>query len=75
MPMLPYHQPRTGLEAKYSIEYDLATIALDGRAGLHQYTDDAVNRPAAQELLTRVRYVPVEGDLRESSSRARSCSR
>lgn len=65
MPMLPYHQPRTGLEAKYSIEYDLATIALDGRAGLHQYSDEAVNRPAAQELLTRVRYVPVEGDLRE----------
>ena len=65
MPMLPYHQPRTGLEAKYSIEYDLAAIALDGRAGLHQYSDEAVNRPAAQELLTRVRYVPVEGDLRE----------
>ena len=65
MPMLPYHQPRTGLEAKYSIEYDMAAIALDGRAGLHQYSDEAVNRPAAQELLTRVRYVPVEGDLRE----------
>ncbi len=65
MPMLPYHQPRTGLEAKYSIEYDMAAIALDGRAGLHQYSDEAVNRPAAQELLTRVRYVPVEGDLHE----------
>jgi 2-methylcitrate dehydratase PrpD len=65
MPMLPYHQPRTGLEAKYSIEYDMAAIALDGKAGLHQYSDQAVNRPAAQELLTRVRYVPVEGDLHE----------
>jgi len=65
LPMLPYHQPRTGLEAKYSIEYDLATIALDGRAGLHQYSDEAVNRPDAQELLARVRYVPVEGDLHE----------
>ena len=29
-----YHDPRTGLEAKYSLEYDLATIALDGRAGV-----------------------------------------
>ena len=65
MPMLPYHEPRTGLEAKYSIEYDLAAIALDGRAGLHQYSDEAVNRPAARELMTRVRYVPVEGDVRE----------
>jgi 2-methylcitrate dehydratase PrpD len=65
MDMLPYHQPRTGLEAKYSIEYDLVAVALDGRAGMHQYTDAAVNRPAARDLLTRVRYVPVEGQLGE----------
>ncbi len=65
MPMLPYHEPRTGLEAKYSIEYDMAAIALDGKAGLHEYSDEAVNRPAAQQLLRRVTYVPVEGDVRE----------
>ena len=44
--MVPYHSPQTGLEAKYSLEYDLAAITLDGRAGIHQYTDDAVQRPA-----------------------------
>ena len=65
MDMLPYHQPRTGLEAKYSIEYDLVAVALDGRAGFHQYTDAAVNRPAARDLLTRVSFVPVEGQLGE----------
>ena len=43
--MVPYHDPQTGLEAKYSLEYDVATIALDGRAGIHQYTDEAVQRP------------------------------
>ena len=45
LPMVPYHDPQTGLEAKYSLEYDLATIALDGRAGIHQYSDEAVQRP------------------------------
>lgn len=59
MDMLPYHQPQTGLEAKYSIEYDLAAIALDGRAGMTQYTDAAVRRPQAQDLIKRVTYVPV----------------
>lgn len=34
MDMLPYHAPQTGLQAKYSVEYDLAVIALDGRAGM-----------------------------------------
>jgi 2-methylcitrate dehydratase PrpD len=56
MDMMPYHEPQTGLEAKYSIEYDLATIVLDGRAGLHQYSDTAVQRPEARALMQRVSY-------------------
>jgi 2-methylcitrate dehydratase PrpD len=60
MDMLPYHAPQTGLQAKYSIEYDLAVIALDGCAGMSQYTDAAVQRPHAQDLMKRVTYVPVD---------------
>jgi 2-methylcitrate dehydratase PrpD len=61
--MVPVHEPRNGLEAKYSLEYDLVAIALDGRAGIHQYTDDAVQRPAAQALMARVNTIPVNGPL------------
>lgn len=57
--MMPIHTPKSGLEAKYSLEYDVATIALDGRAGIRQYTDEAVARPAAQELMKRVNTIPV----------------
>ena len=60
MDMMPFHSPRTGLEGKYSLEYDLAAIALDGRAGAKQYTDEAVQRPAAQDLMKRVSYVGVQ---------------
>jgi 2-methylcitrate dehydratase PrpD len=67
MEMLPYHLPQTGLEAKYSLEYDVATILLDGRAGMPQYTDGMVQRPAAQALMQRVRYFPVSGDLTRGS--------
>jgi 2-methylcitrate dehydratase PrpD len=63
MEMMPYHDPQTGLEGKYSIEYDLAAIALDGTAGMYQYTDEAVQRPLARQLMKRVQYLPVEGDL------------
>jgi 2-methylcitrate dehydratase PrpD len=63
LPMLPYHSPQLGLEAKYSLEYDLATIALDGRAGMHQYTDAMVQRPAAQALMKRVVCHPQAGNL------------
>jgi 2-methylcitrate dehydratase PrpD len=61
--MVPIHEPAGGLEAKYSLEYGVAAIALDGRAGIHQYTDEAVRRPEAQQLMRRVTTVPVEGSL------------
>jgi 2-methylcitrate dehydratase PrpD len=59
----PYHHPGAGLESKYSVEYDMVAMVLDGRGGLHQYTDEAVRRPEAQALMERVRWDAVEGPL------------
>jgi 2-methylcitrate dehydratase PrpD len=61
--MMPYHAPQTGLEGKYSLEYDVVAIALDGYAGIHQYSDEAVQRPIAQELIQRVKSIPFKGAL------------
>jgi 2-methylcitrate dehydratase PrpD len=62
-PMVPFHDPTSGLQAKYSLEYDLAAIVLDGRAGIHQFTDDAVRRPEAVDLVKRVNTIPMNGPL------------
>jgi 2-methylcitrate dehydratase PrpD len=48
------HRPRTGLEGKFSSEYVLAACLLDGRVGLSTFTDAAVGRADAQDLLRRV---------------------
>lgn len=64
--MVPNHEPTTGLEAKYSLEYSLATIALDGRAGVNQFTDDAVQRPPARDLTSRVTTVPMDDGAYQS---------
>jgi 2-methylcitrate dehydratase PrpD len=61
--MVPIHEPASGLQAKYSLEYDVAVIAIDGRAGIHQYTDEAVRRPEAQRLMKRVKTVPTDGPV------------
>jgi len=61
--MVPIHDPQTGLQGKYSLEYDVVAVALDGRAGIHQYTDEAVQRPAARSLMQRVTTVPMQGPL------------
>jgi 2-methylcitrate dehydratase PrpD len=61
MPSKPYHAPTTGLTAKYSVEYDLAALALDGRLGNAQFTDEAVNRPAVRALMDKVKLELIEG--------------
>ena len=61
--MVPIHEPASGLQAKYSLEYDVAVIAIDGRAGIHQYADEAVQRPEAQRLMKRVKTIPTDGPI------------
>jgi 2-methylcitrate dehydratase PrpD len=60
---MPFHLPQTGLQAKYSLEYNVTAVALDGKAGMHQYTDAKVLRPEAQALMKRVVYHPVSGPI------------
>lgn len=61
--MVPFHEPSSGLQGKYSLEYSLVAIALDGHAGIHSYTDEAVRRSEVQRLMQRVNTIPVNGPL------------
>jgi len=63
IPSKPYHDPQTSMEAKFSIEYDIAAQALHGKAGLHQFTDALVRAPETRDMLKRIRLHPVEGAL------------
>jgi len=49
-----YPDPKTGLEAKFSVPYALAAGVLDGRYSLWTFTDEAVLRPAIKPLLSKV---------------------
>jgi 2-methylcitrate dehydratase PrpD len=51
---LIHDRPETGLEGKFSMPYVMAAAILDRRLGLDSFTDAAVRRPEAQELLQRV---------------------
>jgi len=53
---LIHPNPRTGLEGKFSMEYCMAVLIIDGHAGLAQFTDAMVNRPAAREMLRHVTF-------------------
>ena len=57
---LIHTNPRTGLEAKFSIEYSAAATVLDGKVGIDTYTDAMVNRPEARAMLAKVRRYRID---------------
>lgn len=58
--ILAHHQPQTGLQAKFSVEYWMAATLVYGKLGLEQITDEAVQNPAVQALIKKVQVDPDE---------------
>lgn len=58
---LVHHQPRTGLQGKFSMQYAMAAAALDGYVGLASFTDEAVTRSSVQSLMQRVSCAEAPG--------------
>jgi 2-methylcitrate dehydratase PrpD len=53
---LIHHRPTTGLQAKFSMEFCMAILLLDGKADQTKFTDAVANRPDVQEMMSRVRF-------------------
>jgi aconitate decarboxylase len=52
--MLRNHRPQTGLEAKFSIEFAMASAIVQREVGLQQLTDSFVQQPQVQALFEKV---------------------
>ena len=52
--MLRNHAPVTGLEAKFSLEFAIASALVHGRVGLSELTDTVVNEAPIRSLMQRV---------------------
>ena len=53
---LIHHRPKNELQAKFSMEFCMAILLLDGRAGLNEFTDEVVLRPDVQALIEKVDF-------------------
>jgi 2-methylcitrate dehydratase PrpD len=49
-----YNRPNTGLEGKFSMQYVLAAMLVDGHVNIGSFTDEQVNRTIIQQLLPRI---------------------
>jgi len=53
--MLRNHRPVTGLEAKFSLEFAVASALVAGKVGLSELTDEFVGQGAVRDLFPKVR--------------------
>jgi 2-methylcitrate dehydratase PrpD len=54
---LIHHQPDSGLQGKFSLEYAAAAALLDRYPGFTSFTDAAVRREAARQLIGKVEVI------------------
>ena len=53
---LIHHRPRNELQAKFSMEFCMAILLIERKAGLEQFTDEVVNRPDVQAMIERIDF-------------------
>src|SRR5262249_22442640 len=56
MGALLHHRPTNALQAKFSMEFCMAILLLDRKAGLTEFTDTVVRRKDVQEMIPRVNF-------------------
>jgi 2-methylcitrate dehydratase PrpD len=53
---LIHHRPKNELQAKFSMEFCMAILLLERKAGLGEFTDEVVNRPDVQAMVAKVNF-------------------
>ena len=72
--MLRNHQPVTGLEAKFSLEFAVASALVARKVGLNELTDDFVGQRAVRDVFPKVKIAtddsqcPIEPIFAENDS-------
>jgi 2-methylcitrate dehydratase PrpD len=53
---LIHHRPKNELQAKFSMEFCMAILLLERKAGLAEFTDAVVNRSDVQKMIERIEF-------------------
>lgn len=51
-------QPKTGLEAKFSLQYCLARALLEGKVVLGHFRDDSIHEPQVRKTMEKIKVAP-----------------
>jgi 2-methylcitrate dehydratase PrpD len=54
---LIHHSPTNELQGKFSMEFCMAILLIEGRAGLNEFVDEVINRPDVKAMIGKVEFV------------------
>lgn len=54
---LIHHRPTNELQGKFSMQFCMAILLIEGRAGLNEFTDEVINRPDVKAMIEKVDFV------------------
>ena len=54
---LIHHRPQNELQAKFSMQFCMAILLIEGRAGLNEFTDEVVLRDDVKAMISKVDFV------------------
>lgn len=63
--MLRNHEPQTGLEAKFSLEFAMASALVVRRVGMKELTDEFVRRDDIRAVMRKVRTTTTEEKMED----------
>jgi 2-methylcitrate dehydratase PrpD len=53
---LIHHRPKNELQAKFSMEFCMAILLLERKAGLAEFTDKVVNSPKVRQMIEKIEF-------------------
>jgi 2-methylcitrate dehydratase PrpD len=54
---LIHHRPVNELQGKFSMEFCMAILLIEGRAGLNEFVDEVISRPDVKAMIEKVDFV------------------
>lgn len=68
-PTYRYLEPKTDLEARYSLGYGIAAALLDGELTLEQYADARIQAPDIRAMLAKIIDTPTDDPVKQQTVR------
>jgi 2-methylcitrate dehydratase PrpD len=64
--LVSYPDPKTGIQAKFSLGYCLCRALIEGKIKITHFADENINDPSTRQLMQKIKFVAIDQDMGDS---------